>query len=462
VTAPALGPTYRAESLGPRRVDLSVVLVALGAGAVAGLGWVTEASGFTHAPGGIAMFLGRLAGLLGTYFALLSVALAARIRFIERRLGHDRLLYAHRRLGALTLYLVLAHVVLISYGYAESDHVGIPRELWDLVTGYPDLVRASVAWLLFMTIGVLAIPQVRHRLRYVTWWLLHLATYLAVVLAYGHEVTNGAAFVHHPLLEHCWLALHWAVGLAVLWGRVLQPTLNSLYHGLRVHAVVEEAPGIISVHLVGHHLQDLEAHGGQYFLWRFLVPGLWWRAHPYSLSSVPNSRYVRLTAREVGPHSQALRHLKPGARVAVEGPYGRFHSAEHGELQGQRLLLIAGGVGVAPVRAILEEAGRGAQAVVLYRVRDMDEALWRKEFESLAQAYGARVLLLAGNRRQQPLDAKRLLSLVPDIRRRTIFVCGPEALVDTVRREADRLGVPPERVHAESFAFLPTGGGDRA
>jgi predicted ferric reductase len=440
-------------------VDLSVVLIGLGAGAVIGVAWVTEASGFAHAPGGVAMFLGRMAGLLGTYFALLSVALAARVRFIERRLGHDRLLHAHRRLGALTLYLVLAHVLLITYGYAASDHVNIPREVWRLVTGYPALLRGSVAWLLFMAVGVLAIPQVRQQIRYVTWWLLHLATYLAVVLAYGHEVTNGAAFVTHPLLEHIWLGLHVIVALAVVWGRVLQPTLNSLYHGLRVHSVVEEAPGIVSVHLVGHHLQDLEAHGGQYFLWRFLVPGLWWRAHPYSLSSVPNSRYVRLTAREVGPHSQALRHLKPGARVAVEGPYGRFHSAEHGELRGQHLLLVAGGVGVAPVRAILEEAGRGAQAVVLYRVRDIEEALWHKEFESLAQAYGARVLLLPGNRREQPLDAKRLLQLVPDIRRRTIFVCGPEALVDTIRREADRLGVDPDRVHAESFAFLPTGGG---
>jgi ferredoxin-NADP reductase len=222
---------------------------------------------------------------------------------------------------------------------------------------------------------------------------------------------------------------------------------------------VEEAPGIVSVYLTGQHLHDLEAHGGQYFLWRFLVPGLWWRAHPYSLSSVPNTRYVRLTAREVGPHSQALRHIKPGARVAVEGPYGRFHSAPHGELHGQRLLLVAGGVGVAPVRAILEDAGRGAHAVVLYRVRDMQDALWRKEFESLAQAYGARVLLLAGDRRQQPLDARRLHTLVPDIRQRTIFVCGPQALVSTIRREAERLGVPADRVHAESFAFLPANEG---
>jgi ferredoxin-NADP reductase len=116
-------------------------------------------------------------------------------------------------------------------------------------------------------------------------------------------------------------------------------------------------------------------------------------------------------------------------------------------------------VGVAPVRAILEDAGRGAHAVVLYRVRDMQDALWRKEFESLAQAYGARVLLLAGDRRQQPLDARRLHTLVPDIRQRTIFVCGPQALVSTIRREAERLGVPADRVHAESFAFLPANEG---
>ena len=455
MTAPALALAYSPALPGPRRVDLGVVVVALGAGAVTGIAWVTEASGFTSAPGGWATFLGRWAGLLGTYFALCTVLLAARLPSMERRLGHDRLLHAHRRLGAATLYFVLGHALLVTYGYAAADHVNVLREAWQILTGYSDMVRAALAWSIFMAIGVLAIPQVRERLRYVTWWLLHLATYAAVLLAYGHEVTNGAAFVTHPLLQNLWLALHWAVGLAVVWGRVLRPFATSMYHGLRVHSVVEEAPGIVSVYLTGQHLHDLEAHGGQYFLWRFLVPGLWWRAHPYSLSSVPNTRYVRLTAREIGPHSQALRHIKPGARVAVEGPYGRFHSAPHGELHGQRLLLVAGGVGVAPVRAILEEAGRDAHAVVLYRVRDMQDALWRKEFESLAQAYGARVLLLAGDRRQQPLDARRLHTLVPDIRQRTIFVCGPQALVSTIRREAERLGVPPDRVHAESFAFLP-------
>jgi len=457
VTTPAPASAYTTVLPGPRRVDLGVGIVALGAGVVTGLAWVGEAPGFASSPGGIATFLGRCAGLLAAYFALCTVALAARLPSIERRLGHDRLLHAHRRLGAATLYLLLAHVALVVWGYAAADQVSPLTEAWRIVTGYPAMLRATLAFTVFAVIGVLAVPGVRRRLRYVTWWLTHLATYAAVLLAYGHEVMNGASFVTHPLTKRLWLALFVTVALMVVWGRVLRPVATSLYHELRVHSVVEEAPGIVSVYLTGSHLRDLEAHGGQYFLWRFLVPGLWWRAHPYSLSSVPNSRFIRVTAREVGPHSQALRHLRPGARVAVEGPYGRFHSAPHGELHGQKLLLVAGGVGVAPVRAILEEAGRHAHAVVLYRVRDLQEALWRDEFERLARAYGARVLLLAGDRRQQPLDANRLHTLVPDIRHRTIFVCGPQALVGAIRREAGRLGIPEERVHAESFAFLPEG-----
>ena len=444
------------HAAGPaRRVDTAVAALALGAGILAGIAWITEAPGFGSAPGGWLTFLGRLTGLIGTYTALVSIALSARLPWVERRLGHDRLLYAHRKLGTTTLTLLIAHAVLITAGYAAASGTSLLGEAWTIVTTFPEMLKGTAGFLLFLMVGVLAIPPVRRAMRYATWWVLHLATYLAVILAWGHQLATGAAFLGHPFLSFAWTFMTYGVGVLVVYGRLLIPAFRSLRHQVRVHSVVLEAPGVVSVYVTGHNLAALDVHGGQYLLWRFLTPDLWWRAHPYSVSSGPNADFLRLTVREVGEHSSALAHLAPGTRVFIEGPYGRFHVAEHGELADQPLLLVAGGVGIAPVRAILEEQGPRRGTVVLYRVRSQDDVLFRAEFERMVSSYGATVYVLSGHRHEQPITADRIRQLVPDAGRRTIFMCGPEELIAAVRVAADDLGIPAERVHAESFAFLP-------
>ena len=80
-----------------------------------------------HTWGDLATSTGRLTGLLGAYFALVQVLLLARLPWLERLTGFDRLTVWHRRNGKLTLYLVLAHVVLITIGYAAMDRIGDPE-----------------------------------------------------------------------------------------------------------------------------------------------------------------------------------------------------------------------------------------------------------------------------------------------------------------------------------------------
>ena len=104
--------------------------------------------------------------------------------------------------------------------------------------------------------------------------------------------------------------------------------------------------------------------GGQFLQWRFLRRGLWWQAHPYSLSAAPSGRHLRITVKDLGDHSRALARLRPGTRVAIEGPYGAFTA---GARRGDRVLLIGAGVGITPIRALLQELPRGTDVVVVLR-----------------------------------------------------------------------------------------------
>src|SRR5579864_8049722 len=74
-----------------------------------------------HGWGDLWTSIGRLTGLLSAYLALIQVLLLARLPWIERMLGFDRLTVWHRLNGKLCLYLVLAHVVFITIGYASMD-----------------------------------------------------------------------------------------------------------------------------------------------------------------------------------------------------------------------------------------------------------------------------------------------------------------------------------------------------
>ncbi len=119
--------------------------------------------------------------------------------------------------------------------------------------------------------------------------------------------------------------------------------------------MTEEAPGVVSILLRGRQLDRLPVAGGQFFQWRFLRRGLWWQAHPYSLSAAPTGDELRITVKDLGDHSAGLARQLPGTRVAIEGPYGTFTADTATQ---DRLLLIGAGVGTAPILSLLHELPR--------------------------------------------------------------------------------------------------------
>ena len=128
-------------------------------------------------------------------------------------------------------------------------------------------------------------------------------------------------------------------GRAGGWYRFVTPARQAARHRLRVLSVQPEGPGIASIVITGRHLDELRAEAGQFLRWRFLTRGLWWTSLPYSLSAPPRPDRLRITAKELGGHSQALAALRPGTRVLAEGPYGALTA---GARRQRKVLLIAG------------------------------------------------------------------------------------------------------------------------
>ena len=270
---------------------------------------------------------GRITGLLAGYGVVILVALMARIPPLERGVGADRLARWHSHGGRYTVSLVVAHGLLITWGYAVTAHTDVISQAGTLLTSYPDVLMASVAGLLLVGVGAVSARAARRRMRYETWYYLHFYTYLAVALAFSHQFATGADFMTNRPARLAWSALYLGVAAAIVWYRLALPVRQAVRHRMRVAAVYPEAPGVVSIVISGRRLAELRAESGQFFRWRFLTRDLWWAANPYSLSAAPRADLLRITVKNFGEHSAALTRLRPGTRVLTEGPYGALTAA---------------------------------------------------------------------------------------------------------------------------------------
>lgn len=241
-------------------------------------------------------------------------------------MGSDRVARWHAMSGRYTICLVLAHLVLIMWGYAlqaGKSFGDIVQQTIDSIDQLPDMGKAAIGTGLLFLIGLLSIGPVRRRMGYDTWYHIHLLTYAAVFLTFWHQLSTGNEFAVEPTAKTVWYGLYGSVTALVLWYRIVAPIRLNLKHRMRVEAVVEETPGIVSVLISGRKLHRMGAEAGQFFRWRFLAPGMRLSSHPYSLSAAPRPTMLRITVKAIGDHSSALRDLRPGTRVWAEAPTGR-------------------------------------------------------------------------------------------------------------------------------------------
>lgn len=454
----------------PRRARVQARIdsgVRLGAGALLWLGLLLPAYWWA-ADGGIGDLgtwesgltsIGRITGLAAAVLLLAQVVLMARVPLLEQAYGQDRLARLHRVVGFLSFDLMVAHIVFITWGYAAGRLSGTPATFWDLTWHYPGMLLAVAGTIALVMVVVTSLRAARRRLRYESWHLMHLYAYLGVGLALPHQLWTGQQFLDRPGAVVFWWTI-WAVAAAaVLVFRVGLPLARNLRHGLRVAAVVQERPGVLSVHVTGHGLQRLAGHSGRFFIWRFLgLPG-WTRAHPYSLSAAPGPRGLRITVQAVGDGSASLAALRPGSRVLVEGPYGRLSARARTR---QRVALIGAGVGLAPLRSLAEGLDyRAGEAILLERFRETP--LFAAELDQLARSRGLQVVRLPGRRRHADSwvgagyapydDTQVLLGWVPDIVDRDVYVCGPPRWAASLCRAARAAGVPDPQLHVEIFEW---------
>ncbi len=429
-------------------VRLLLVLSTVG---VFGLWWLETPPIGSLTPGPAMTAAGELTGMVAGVLVCVQIMLIARLPWLERAIGLDRLVSWHRTLGTSVLLLTLTHVVLIVIGGKETDQVTLWSEFWTTTLPQPDVLTALIGTAVLVLAGVTSARTARRHLSYEAWYWLHTSTYVAVFLTFGHQIHAGAHFVDNPVNRALWSILYLGTAAAVVVWRLALPAAGVLRYRVRVESVVPEASGVTSVWLRGSHLEELNTRAGQFFTFRFLAWGHLATAHPYSVSALPRDDRLRITVGALGNHSSAVNDLRPGTPVIMQGPFGRFTSDR---ARGQKVLLIAGGVGIGPIRTLAHElSDQGRDVVVIHRGPSPDQLPLSHELDGRD---GIRFIPVLGRRRDlgyDPLAAWSVERLVPDVSHREVFICGSPGLAATATRSLRSLGVTARHIHSEELSM---------
>ena len=382
----------------PRRLSgnrlLTVLLFFAGLATSVSLWLFDTQAGAINDTATLMLAAGRITGLIAGYLLFIQLLMMSRVSWLEEWVGARDLLRWHRWLGTSLVVTVLAHIVFIVYGYALTaavrrgrpgldDHHHVPghdqrgRRHRHPGRDQPDLDPVRPA------------PSCRTS----SGTCMHLAGYLVLLLGYGHQVATGAD-----------LSGRFA---SVFWPGLSRPGDRRAGLGPAGRAALAQRCGTASrwprwspraptrspSTSTASNLDRLPAQAGQFMRWRFLTRNGWWQSHPFSLSAAPNTEWLRLTVTAVGGHTARLAEMQPGTPVWAEGPFGTFTAQRRTR---RRALLIAGGSGIAPIRALLEDMP--PDTIVIYRASRPDELVFRGELEDLAERRDAWVRYIVGSR----------------------------------------------------------------
>ena len=431
------------------RDTAGAMLVVLGFGAVFVAVWPLLAMTLAGGPLDPVALVAHVSGMLAGYGVLIMLVLMSRWPVLERGVGADVLARWHASGGRIILALVLVHAVFAVLAWSLLTGQNPVSALAQVLT-WPGLVTATIGTVLLCAVAVVSARFARTRLRWETWYFWHLSMYVAIALSFSHQLA-GPDLAGHRWLQIGWALLYTFTFALVLRYRFIAPAHAALRHRLRVVAVIPEARGVVSIVIQGRHLAQLQAQPGQFFRWRFLTGGSWATAHPFSLSAPVLGDRLRLTVKTLGDGSERLQRVPVGTRVIAEGPYGAMTA---GRRTRRDALLIAGGVGITPMRALFQTlpVTAGQDLMLLYRARDRDQLVFREELDALAAHRRARVVYLLGSN-PDLLSARSLTRLVPGLADRDVYLCASPSMSAAVRSSLAQAGVPSGPLHEERFAL---------
>jgi predicted ferric reductase len=406
--------------------------------------------------------------MIGFNIVLIEFWLSGRVRLLSKVLGIDWVLQVHQLFARTALVFLLVHPFMYTLpsqpvwmmGAAHQNFLGLT-----LTSGLTGML--SLFALIFM-IG-LALTRKSSDISYEAWRLSHVI--LALVIAtvgFFHTIDAGR------YAQEVWMKAYWQtmLGLALLslvWTYLVKPLLQNR-NAHEVISIKQVSMGIWELVLKQATTNKMNYQAGQ-FAWLKIGSSSPLPENPFSIASCSNknSPDISFLIKDVGDFTHQISQLQVGQKVFADGPYGNFgieaFSAEH-----DQLVMIAGGVGIAPMISILRQMERdqdislmNKKILLIYGNRVIEQAVNLKDMVRLESLKNLKELHLVSEPTSDwqgltgvldlPTLEKILSSHQVNAKTAQFLICGPAEMIDSVETSLDQLGAPLANIASEKFQY---------
>ncbi|MCT4371845.1 ferric reductase-like transmembrane domain-containing protein [Yangia mangrovi] len=405
--------------------------------------------------GQAAMRLATGAGVAAAAMILLQMITSGRFEAISGRIGIDITMAFHKWAAPVALLLALVHVLAV-IGLPDPDRPGRLSRRVELVLSGPGLWEARLALILLAVLVVLALLRDRLGMRYQIWRAGHaLGAVTLVALIAWHAVEDGRA---GALAAAVWILFALGVTLPALWVYAVR-LVRPAGQGWTLREARPAGERLWLLRVAPPEGGDLCFEPGQFAWVAFGRKRLPLHDHPFSIASAPGEAELRFLVQEAGDFTNGVGQLAPGTRVSVDAPHGSFVPRGEGPL-----VLVAGGVGVAPILSILSHLAqsRSRRPVrFLYAARSAEAMVPPDLYRPACAALGV-VPMLVSDRAEQggallrgPLTRAHLAEAFEglDPANCEVMTCGPGPMMTFVADMVLKMGVPMQAISYERFSY---------
>lgn len=391
---------------------------------------------------------------------LMEFLLSGRFQTVSGRVGIDLTMRFHQLIARSLTVFILIHPFLYTAPIGHALPWDTSRQL-TLGLDAASFATGVIGWVLLGALMVMGITRDRLPYRYETWRVLHGLGAAAIAIAGAHHAIEAGRYSGQPTLMTFWLVL---VGIALLTLFVVY-VITPLWQLRQAYQIVSlEKAALKTWTLVIEPLggEAIRFEAGQ-FVWLTLgrTPFAI-TEHPFSISSCPADRpRLGFTIKEAGDFTNTIGRLRVGGRAYVDGPHGNV-TLPGAEVPG--LVLIAGGVGIAPIMSILRElrTRRDPRPMkLIYGNRLAEQILYHSELDDMTRVLRLDLHLVLSEpptawdgpigRLDEPvltalLDAEATSGWL-------YIVCGPAPMIDSVEDILEGLGVQTRQIVSEKFSY---------
>ncbi|MFA5163705.1 MAG: ferric reductase-like transmembrane domain-containing protein [Patescibacteria group bacterium] len=400
---------------------------------------------------------GRLSGLLAVLLILIQLILISRFDYLEKAVSLDKLLVIHGLNGFLSFFLIILHPILLIIGYGKRTNNAFFQQLQSFVLYWDEVGMAVLGTIVFIAATIISLNLIKNKIKYEFWYLSHLFLYLAILWAYGHQLEVGHS-LQNTIFAIYWYVIYFIVIAILVWYRFLRPVWRFKKHLFRVAEIKRENDSVRSVYIKGQNMENYKIAAGQFFLLRFINRRAWYEEHPFSLSGQIRDNTLQFTIKALGDFSSKLEEkVKVGDPVILDGPHGSFVSAK---IKRDKVLMIAGGIGITPIKAMIEELGQQAKDIILICAnKSLKEIVFKEELAALTQLNPRlKIFHILSQEKIDGydygrLDLEKITKFSPDLTERDIFICGPEMMTKSIIKILKTLKIKKSQIYWEKFSW---------